>query len=475
MPLNVYNTLSRSKEEFVPLKGKEVHMFVCGQTVYDDSHLGHAKTYISFDAIARWLKYAGYNLKYIQNITDIDDKIIARAKERGMEPLDLARYYEKRFFEDMERIGVKANVTEYARSYDYIDEMGKQIQLLLDKGYAYLLEGDVYYDVAKFKRYTELSGMNLDELEKHRIEPREGKKNQYDFALWKAAKQGEPSWKIKVKTKDKTVELDGRPGWHIEDTATTAKIFGPRYDIHGGAIELMFPHHSNEIAQAEAAYDVHPFVKYWLHSGILNIKGTKMSKSLKNFITIREVLEKYEPEALRLMISSTHYRKEVNYDEKSMGVAKSNLHYIYSGLGLFYNLKAMKLTDDDDTINQLIINFENDFTDAMNDDFNTALALSKLMTTVRGLRSFAETHTEIGTDAKESATQKIILLANIVGILEKDTYKEKLPGNALELIKEREKLRAEKQYKKADEIRTELKKEHGITLEDTDYGPIWYK
>lgn len=476
MPLHIYNTLSRSKEEFVPINGKNVNMFVCGQTVYDDAHLGHAKTYISFDVVARWLKHTGYKVTYIQSITDIDDKIIARAKERNTDPLSFAREYEKRFLEDMQKIGVKQNVSKFARSYDYIDQMRDQIQLLLDKGYAYELEGDVYYDVAKFKNYTQLSGMNIDELEKHRIEPREGKKNVYDFALWKAVKEGEPSWNIELKVKGKKKEFSGRPGWHIEDTAITYKIFGPTYDLHGGAIELLFPHHSNEIAQAEAAYNVHPFVKYWMHSGILNIKGVKMSKSLKNFITIREVIAKYDPEILRLMILSTHYRKEVNYDEKkTMDVAKSNLNYMYSSFSLFYNMKAVKLSKEDSQIEQLASNFEKEFNDAMNDDFNTPLAISKLIITIRNMRAFAESHTEIGTDAKESAIEKIIMLANTLGILEKDNYKEKINSKIYELIKERESLRKAKKFKEADDIRSSIKKEHKIEIEDTEYGPVWYR
>ncbi len=474
MPLYIYNTLSRSKEEFIPIRDKDVHMFVCGQTVYDDAHMGHAKTYISFDVVARWLRHSGFNLTYIQNITDIDDKIIARASERNTDPLELARDYEKRFLEDMGRIGVRSNVSRYIRSYDHMDDIKRQIQLLLDKGYAYRLDDDIYYDVDKFKDYTKLSGISLDELVRHRIEPRQGKRNVYDFALWKAAKEGEPSWSITLVIESKEVELAGRPGWHIEDTAITASVFGAQYDLHGGAIELLFPHHSNEIAQAEAAFGVKPFVKYWMHSGVLNIRGEKMSKSLRNFITIRELLDKYEPEVIRLMVSSTHYRKEVNYENKLMDVAKSNLLYIYSSFSLFYNMNASKLTKEDRSIVQTISDFEKDFTDAMNDDFNTPLAITKLMITIRGLRSFAESHTEIGTDAKESATSKIILLANTLGILENESYKKKLPQKVYDLIKERESLRKQGRFQDADNIRDRLRKEYKIGIEDTEYGAVWY-
>lgn len=475
MKLYIHNTLSRTEEEFIPRNGKKVDMFVCGQTVYDDAHLGHAKTYINFDVVVRWLRYLGYEVKYIQNVTDIDDKIIARAKERNMDPLELARSYEKRLMEDMESIGVKQNVSKYERSYDFLDSIREQIQLLLDNGYAYALEGDVYYDVAKFKDYTKLSGMSLDELVNHRIESKEGKKNVYDFALWKASKEGEPSWTIKLRLNGKESDFAGRPGWHIEDTAITAKVFGPQYDLHGGALELLFPHHSNEIAQAEAAFGVKPFVKYWMHSGVLNIKGEKMSKSLKNFITIREALKKYDPEVIRLMVSSTHYRKEINYTENLMQTAKNNLQYMYASLSRFYNMKTGEPAKDDELVIDMIEEFDDKFSNAMNDDFNTALALTNLMITTRELRSFAESHSIIGAETKEKAIKKVLELSSKVGILQKETYKDKIPDEIYSMIQERETFRKAKDFAKADAIRSKLKEEHRIELEDTEYGPVWYK
>ena len=329
----VYNTLSRAKENFKPINGRKVNMFVCGQTVYDDAHLGHAKNYINFDVIARWLRFTGYEVKYIQNITDVDDKIIRRAAEEGTDPIGLARRFESRFMEDMEAIGVRKSVDMYPRSHDYIPEMVSQIQLLIDKGYAYVLDGDVYYDVSKFSSYTKLSGMKLEDLEKHRIEPKEGKRNSYDFALWKASKPAEPKWDITLSYGGKEHSLSGRPGWHIEDTAITHAIFGEQYDLHGGAIELIFPHHTNEIAQAEAAFGVSPFVKYWLHSGIMLIKGEKMSKSLKNFVRIRDILNKFDAESVRLFVLSTHYRKDMAYSEELLREASSRLGYMYMSLG----------------------------------------------------------------------------------------------------------------------------------------------
>ena len=471
--MQVYNTLSRGKEEFIPMHGKKANMFVCGQTVYDDAHLGHARTYISFDIVARWLRHAGYEINYMQNITDIDDKIIARAKEKGVDPVELARECEKRFMEDMEAIGVKQSVSSYPRSHDYINAMRDQMQLLIDKGYAYLLDGDVYYDVSKFQDYTKLSGMKIDELEKHRIEPKEGKKNVYDFALWKASKPGEPSWEIEVKSDGKQVKLSGRPGWHIEDTAITYSFFGPQYDIHGGASELIFPHHTNEIAQAEAAFGVKPFVKYWLHSGVLSIKGQKMSKSLKNFITIREALAEYPAETLRLFVCMTHYRKEINYTDELMRDANKLMYYINQSIGILYNLPVNGGSGGQELVN-IVEQLEKDFADAMNDDFNTPLALMKMTAAMRKVRQFADAQGSTDQKSRELAIGKLSVLGTLLGIVNESIYKQTLPEDASLLIKQRDDLRKSKNFEEADRIRTEIESKHGIKIEDTEYGTVWY-
>ena len=470
----LYNTLARKKEEFKPAKGKKVNMFVCGFTVYDDAHLGHAKTFVNFDVIVRWLRHEGYEVEYLQNITDIDDKIIRRAQERGEDPIALARRYEERALEDLDRLGVKEGVSDFPRSHDYIDAIGDQIQLLLDKEYAYLLDGDVYYDVSKFGSYTRLSGMKLDELEKHRIEPREGKVHQYDFALWKAAKEGEPSWVITIKENGRDVELEGRPGWHIEDTAITHEKFGPQYDIHGGASELIFPHHTNEIAQAEAAFGKSPFVRYWLHSGVLNIKGQKMSKSLKNFVTIREALEMHKPEAIRLLFCSTHYRKEIDYSDDSMKEAEKRLGYLYAALGVFYNMKGVPKGENDRDVEELIGTLENDFGDAMEDDFNAPLALASLVIALNRMRAFAAANEAVGSAAKKAAVGKVLELSKIFGILETDTYKEPISKDAVRLIEQREGHRKAKRFAEADRIREALKGD-GVVVEDTKDGPSWHR
>ncbi|MEM3744324.1 MAG: cysteine--tRNA ligase [Candidatus Micrarchaeaceae archaeon] len=473
--LFVFNTLHRDKEEFIPLNGNRVNMFVCGQTVYDDAHMGHAKTYINFDIIVRWLRHLGYEVKYVQNITDVDDKIIARAKERGVDPIELARYYEKRFLEDMEALGVKRDVDMYPRSHDYIKEIRDQIQLLIDKGYAYLVDEDIYYDVSKFSDYTKLSMMKIEDLVKHRIEPREGKKNSYDFALWKAAKEGEPSWRITIVINGKEIELNGRPGWHIEDTAMTHAIFGPQYDIHGGASELIFPHHTNEIAQSEAAFGVKPFVKYWLHSGVLNVKSEKMSKSLKNFVRIRDVLQKFGSEEIRLLYASTHYRKDIEYSEALLVEASKKLRYIYSAFSVFYNSKEAEKSDADSGIGAVIAKLEEEFEAAMNDDFNTPLALSALVSAISDLKKIAESNAYIGREAKGKAISTVLALAGVFGVLERDTYKQQLPRDVAELIKSREELRKKGDYKSADSIRQKIREEYGYEIEDTENGTVWYR
>jgi cysteinyl-tRNA synthetase len=475
--LVLYNTLSRSKEKLEPLNDKKINMFVCGQTVYDDAHLGHARNYVSFDIIARWLRQRGYNLKYIQNITDIDDKIIARAAENNTTPELLARRYEERFMEDMSAIGVKENVDLYPRSHDYIKEMRTQIQLLIDKGYAYLSEGNIYFEIDKFPDYTKLSGMKIDELSKHRIEFEPGKRKPYDFTLWKKAKSGEPHWPEEFILEDKPIIVDGRPGWHIEDTAITNAIFGPQYDIHGGASELIFPHHSNEIAQDEAAFGKKPMVKYWVHSGVLRIKGEKMSKSLKNFITIREVLKKYDPEALRLMVAFSHYRSQIDFSEDLLKKASTSLNYLYSSLSMIYNAKESESAarETEKIINEISSSLENEFSTAMDNDFETPQAIASLFNAISSLRTVVEKNTHVDGDSKKKAINTLLNCASVIGILKHDWYKEPLSEEAISMIRERDRLRREKSFDEADRIRTELKNNYNINIEDTEYGTVWYR
>jgi cysteinyl-tRNA synthetase len=472
--LEIYNTLTKRQEVFSPILKDSVNMFVCGLTVYDDAHMGHAKTFINFDIIARWLRRKGYKLKYIQNVTDVDDKIIKRAKERSLDPVQLARTYEDRFMEDMRALNIVENVDDFPRSHDYINEIAAQIQKLADTGYAYRLESDIYFNVAKFPDYTKLSGIKLEELDKHRIEPREGKINSYDFVLWKGRSDPEePGWQIQIRFEGVVQTFDGRPGWHIEDTAIAHAFFGPQYDIHGGAIELLFPHHTNEVAEAEAAYGKKPYVKYWLHSGVLNVNSEKMSKSLGNFVRIRDVLEKYDADSVRLMVCSTNYRKDVDYKEETIKEAVRKIRYISSSLSLLYNMKAPK-EGDDGAVAQEAERARSAFEDAMDDDFNTSLALSNMMSLIKKLRSMMESGVAISEDSKSIAMDGILSMCSAFGILKDGKYKKGIDQTALWAMKERESLRAAKKFKEADSLRDKIRTDFGIMVEDTEYGTVWY-
>lgn len=461
--LKVYNTLTKGIEDFIPFSGKNVNMFVCGQTVYDDAHLGHAKTYVQFDIIVRWLRHSGYKVNYVQNITDVDDKIIKRANERNTTPKELSEFYIKRFFEDMEKLKVKQNVGKFPRSMEFIPQIIEQVQTLIKKGYAYVVDGDVYFNVNKFKDYTKLSGMSLEDLEKHRIEPDSRKKNPYDFSLWKKAKPEEPSWD--------SPWGKGRPGWHIEDTAITVSLFGPQYDLHGGANELIFPHHTNEIAQAEAATGKKPFVKYWLHSGVMNIKGTKMSKSLGNFITIREALKKYDPEELRLLYASTHYRSPIDYEDSILEQAREKLNSLYNTLDNVNHRSAEREVDSEEReFLKTLEDIKRKFEDAMNDDFNTSLALTHLLELSKETNKLIDSKDSISKKLAKQTINTFREMGSIFGILEKEIKEERIPKEVEDLIFKREKARKIGDFKLADKVREEIKKK-GYLVEDTPLGP----
>ncbi|MCH7759276.1 cysteine--tRNA ligase [Patescibacteria group bacterium] len=318
MAIKIYNTLARQKQILKPIKKGMIKMFVCGPTVYDYMHIGHAKTYIQFDVIVKYLRFKGYDVFYLQNITDLDDRIIKRAQEKKIDPLKLAQQFEKYYHQDEKKIGIDS-ITRYARATDAINQMVKQIKTLIKKNYAYKIADGYYFNIKKFKNYGRLSKRTALGAEDavSRIDESIEKINKGDFCLWKFSKQNEPSWKTDLGS--------GRPGWHIEDTAITETAFGPQYDLHGGARDLIFPHHEAEIAQMEAASGKKPLVKYWLHTGFLNVQGQKMSKSLKNFITVREALEKYNSKTLRFFYLSSHYRRPIDFNEKSLAKAENSL------------------------------------------------------------------------------------------------------------------------------------------------------
>lgn len=465
MVLKVYNTLTRRLEAFRPRHDKKVQMFVCGQTVQDDAHMGHAKTYVQFDVIVRWLRHQGYDVYYAQNITDVDDKIINKAKEKGMDPLRLSKEQAQRFLDDLEKLGVKKNVDAFPKTSEYIPQMIQQIQTLVKKGYAYIVDGDVYFNVAKFEDYTKLSRMSIDELKKHRIEPDPRKNSSFDFSLWKTQKADELAWE--------SPWGKGRPGWHIEDTAMTWSIFGPQYDLHGGASELIFPHHTNEIAQAEAFSGKKPFVKYWLHTGVLQIGGVEMHKSLKNFVTIREMLNKYDAETIRLYYASTHYRKPIGFAEKDFEEPRRKLEYLYNTLR---NLKdaSSKEGKESAELEEALKETRTKFTEAMNNDFNTPQALTHIYALAKRVNTIAGQQ-RIRLKTAQRAASTITELANIFGILEKKIpSEEELPEKVKDLATKREEARNRKDWKQADEIREQIKA-LGFILEDTPEGSRFRK
>jgi cysteinyl-tRNA synthetase len=433
------------------MKEKEVRMFVCGQTVYDDAHLGHAKTYVQLDNVVRWLRRLGYKVFYIQNITDIEDKIIQRAKEKKQDIFDLARFYEKRFMKDMQSLKVAENIDMFPKTSDYIPQMIEQIKMLIKKGFAYVVKGDVYYDVSKFKDYT-------------KIDPVLQKRNHFDFSLWKSQKPDELAWDSPWGR--------GRPGWHIEDTAMATSIFNaPQYDLHGGATELIFPHHTNEIAQNEAATGKKPFVKYWLHTGVLQIRGIEMHKSLGNFITIKETLKKNDPEVIRFYFASTHYRKPIDFKEADLEQAKTRLKTLYTTLR---NVKYASTEDaKSNEFKKILVETKNKFAEAMNNDFNTPLALAHLFALSKKTNQLISKN-KINPKLGDQIISLFVELGSVLGILENKIESDSASKEVEELIMMREEARIKKNWKKADEIRKKIK-ELGYSLEDTSDGVRWEK
>nr|WP_173319796.1 cysteine--tRNA ligase [Methanobacterium lacus] len=463
--MKLYNTMTRRKEIFEPIEGNRVKLFVCGPTVYDYSHIGHARTYISFDVIVRYMKYSGYSVFYVQNITDLDDKILKRADELETSPLELARRYEEKYLRDMELLGVE-HVNLYARATEHIPEIVRQIGVLVDKGYAYETDKGVYFDESKFEDFGKLSNRNLEDLNVHRIGPDSSKRNPGDFALWKKreriSEEQEMIWDSPWGT--------GRPGWHIEDTAITETYFGPQYDIHGGGLDLIFPHHEAEIAQMEASSGIKPMVRYWMHTGFLNVKGEKMSKSLGNFITINELLEEYSPEVFRFFVLSTHYRSPIDFSSEILHQSSQGLNRIYK---LIEKINSeldsdtnISLDNDSDYIQKLAAVRE-EFFEAMDNDFNTPAAISTIFDLIRDVnRDIHESNISKNSLTKLKAI--IIEFGYVLGLdfsMEPEN-EENLEVELLDLLKYvREKLRQNKNWELSDQIRDRLN-ELNITLED---------
>ena len=432
--LKVYNTLSQKKE--LLRSAKKIKFFVCGPTVYDHSHLGHARSYVAFDLIAKYLKHLKHKVYYIQNITDIDDKIIQRAKEKKTTPLKLAREFEKEHLRDMKTLRVNS-VIKYARATDHIREIISQIQRLIDKDIAYQIQDGIYYDISQFKDYGKLSRRTVIQAEDavSKIDQAKDKKNKGDFCLWKKSKKGEPAWN--------SPWFKGRPGWHIEDTAITEKHFGPQYDIHGGGKDLIFPHHEAEIAQMEAISNKKPMVRYWLHNGFLTVGGKKMSKSLGNFIIIKDFFKKYSPRLLRFLIIKNHYRSSLDFNDKSIVQAKKELNKIDDLVAYLQNNPKGKSS---------IVKIKQLFQNALDDDFNTPRAIASIFQLMR-IKSL---------DAR--ATLKFLKQAD--EILDVIFWKEETPKKVLQLIEKRENYRKKKDWIKADELRKEINR-LGFQIEDT--------
>lgn len=450
--LKVYNTLSRKKEVFRPRKNKKVNIFVCGPTVYDFSHIGHARTYLVFDMIVNYLKWKGFKVFYLQNITDIDDKIIKRAREKKISPKLLARKFEKKYYKDIETLKIKS-VDKYARATDHIKEIISQIKRLLEKNFAYQIKEGIYFNIKKFKDYGKLAKRTAIQAEDaiSRIDDSINKKNKGDFCLWKFSKKGEPAWE--------SPWGKGRPGWHIEDTAICEKYFGFQYDIHGGAQDLIFPHHEAEIAQMESLSGKKPMVKYWLHSGFLTVGGKKMSKSLKNFITIDEFLKENSPETLRMFVFLRHYRSPIDFNEKNIKEAKESLERLRE----FYEKIKEKIENKKIKIKESKLLKK--FTKHLDDDFNTPKFFSLIFKEIRKVNKRIE---KLSKKEIKNFYSLLIFINKIFKILPEKEIK--IPRKIKVLVLKREEYRKKRKWKKADKIREEIRK-LGYKIEDTKEGP----
>ena len=469
MSLQVYNTLTREKEEFIPHEKGKVSLYVCGITPYDYCHLGHARVYLTWDVIKRYFTYLGYQVYHVQNFTDIDDKIIKRANERGVKPTALAAQYIDEYFADMDALGVlRADV--YPKVSEHIKEVIAMIRSLVAKGNAYEVDGDVYFSVDSFPDYGKLSGRNLEDMQAGaRIEVDRRKKNPMDFALWKAAKPGEISWG--------SPWGKGRPGWHIECSVMSLKYLGENFDIHGGGADLIFPHHENEIAQSEA-YTCRPLAHYWLHNGFVTVDDEKMSKSLGNFSTIKQVLEQYAPEVLRFFLLSVHYRSPIDFNGERLAEAVKGLERltkVKARLAEFADCQGSTYTDEE--FASLLKQRKAAFQAAMDDDFNTALAIGVLFELARDCNRYLNGDTGSISDTLGAAYRLLTELSGVLGLSLEGTQEakgnDKLLTGLLDLIIElRQKARSEKDWTTADKIRDSLK-ELDVILEDTPKGAKW--
>lgn len=465
MSMVLYNDLTRTKEPFVPVHEGHVGFYSCGPTVYDFFHIGNARPFIVFDTLRRYFEYSGYEVTFVQNFTDIDDKMINRANEEGISVSELADRFIAEYYRDADALGVR-RPTHAPKATEHMTEIIDLVSTLIEKGHAYEVNGDVFFDVASFPAYGVLAKQSLEDLQSAaRTDVNEQKRHPLDFALWKSKKEGEPSWP--------SPWGEGRPGWHIECSAMSMKYLGSTLDIHSGGTDLTFPHHENEIAQAEAATGK-TFAKYWIHNGFLLIDKEKMSKSLGNFLTARAALEKFPPRAIRFFMLSAHYRSPINFTEESLIQAQSAVERLENcWSNLQYAKKNPGNKEGAAELTTLLDGLKSRFQEAMDDDFNTAAALGIIFEGVKGINTFLKETAEPDESSLERAEQFLRTVDSILGIIGID--EEDAHGDEEEienLLKEREAARRERNFSRSDEIRDSLTA-RGILLEDTPQGTKW--
>lgn len=491
MVLKIYNSLTREKEVFSSVEPGKVKMYVCGMTVYSDAHIGHARTYFAFDVIKRYLEFKGFDVNYIQNVTDVDDKIINAANQKNVDPLEYSCQCTDLCLGALDDLGIK-RATTYPKASEEIPEMIKMIEDLISKGFAYAVDGDVYFSVEQFPSYGKLSGQNVEELMSGaRIEPGDKKRSPVDFALWKATKPGEPFWD--------SPWGHGRPGWHIECSAMSSKYLGLPFDIHGGGMDLRFPHHENEIAQAEAATGKQ-FAKYWIHSGLLTINGDKMSKSLGNIINISDLLQRWDAEVIRFFFAQTHYRHPPDYNETALENAQKGITRIYrlkERLEDLVKSDEQTVTEFDEEFKNISDEFKDSFEYAMDDDFNTPEAIAVLFEFVNKTNKFLEEHPNPAVSTVKYALDTLMTLGSILTLFQEKKegadeetiqalqvvlkkYKPDAEGLATvddimnELLLIRDNARKEKNWAVADGIRNDISG-LGFEIQDTSDGAVWRK
>ncbi len=467
MSLKIYNTLTRKKEVFQSITPNEVKMYVCGVTPYDDCHLGHARAAVVFDVVFRYLKLCGYHVTYIRNFTDVDDKIIKKANESKKPWDEIANTYIQSYQEQMKKLGVEPP-TQEPRATEHIQEMHQVIQKLIDKKLAYVSENDVFFEVRKFKNYGKLSHKKIDELDMGaRIEINEKKKDPLDFALWKSAKPDEPFWD--------SPWGKGRPGWHIECSAMSMKYLGETFDLHGGGRDLSFPHHENEIAQSEGASGKEPFARFWMHNGFVNINAEKMSKSLGNFLTVKQILEEWDPEVVRYFLLSSHYASPIDFTDTALKNAQDALSRIYETLS---RLQSTPIGE-----GQWKGDFSSLLKKGMDDDFNTTVVMGEVFNTIRTINSLLDKHRGWDKENKEEILKGLKeTVGNVLGVLnsnpkeflerqkQKGLKKSSISESEIQsFIEERKSARLAKNFKRADEIRQELET-RGVVLKDNPDG-----